>query len=396
MFMLRQFAKKLCHYVLGALVVWLVRAIRLFYPLRIDHLNDDRIGHLVGNVDLYLRRRQLDPKAAERAFFITRSPCNETIVELYRQQVPIVKSRFLSWLFWVTKPALARAGLYKPVLMYTNEYKEFAQVPAQISFSPEQERRGQDALRAMGIGPDDWFVCFHARDPAYLKDYRKNSAYHDFRDSDILNCIAAMRRVTARGGFAIRMGAIVEKELGNLNDPKIVDYATRWRDDFLDVYLCAKSKFFIGNTSGLFHIAKAFGVPYAMANLIGYLHMSPQPNSLFMPKLLRGTESNALLTFPEMASLGLFDAAKGLYAYFTDYYFKNALEPIENSSDEMADLTDDMFDLAEGRNPPPDIVVLQNKFKDLYFGQSSDRDDAGNLAPSFLKRHEAILFSHQV
>jgi hypothetical protein len=40
-----------------------------------------------------------------------------------------------------------------------------------LSFTEDEEARGRDALRAMGLDPEtDWFVCLFARDPVYLKN----------------------------------------------------------------------------------------------------------------------------------------------------------------------------------------------------------------------------------
>jgi putative glycosyltransferase (TIGR04372 family) len=278
--------------------------------------------------------------------------------------------------------------------MSTCEYREFSEAVAYFTFTPEEENRGKNNLIEMGLTSNDWFVSFHARDSAYLAEPTNSQgldySYHDFRDSHIENCYKGMETVVNRGGFALRSGSRVIQPLPKNRNNKIIDYADEYSSDFMDIYVNAKCKFFIGNTSGLVHIPKAFGVPYAMANLISYLHMSPQPNSLFIPKLIRDTKSGKLIPFTEIKKLGLFDFETG--AYRTEFYKNNGLELVENTADEIADLVEDMFDLTGGHKINSTLKEQQRLFKDIYYSEYPDRHDAGNLAPSFIQRHQIILF----
>ena len=54
-----------------------------------------------------------------------------------------------------------------------------------------------------------------------------------------------------KGFFVLRMGQDVETKFNN-NNPKIIDYAnTKFRSDFMDIYLLSKCEFLLGGDSGV-------------------------------------------------------------------------------------------------------------------------------------------------
>ena len=95
--------------------------------------------------------------------------------------------------------------------------------------------------------------------------------------------LEAMNYITDLGGYVIRIGRKTNQKLKTKN-PKIIDLTNEKSNDFIDTYVLAKSKYFIGNISGIFHIAKMFNIPYCITNMIGYLALPQNGNSLFIPK----------------------------------------------------------------------------------------------------------------
>lgn len=63
------------------------------------------------------------------------------------------------------------------------------------------------------------------------------------------------------------MGSKVQKKLTNIDNPKIIDYATKYRSDFADIYLSAKCKFFVGCSAGILCVPYIFHVPVIQANV---------------------------------------------------------------------------------------------------------------------------------
>jgi hypothetical protein len=71
---------------------------------------------------------------------------------------------------------------------------------ANISFSLEEQERGQRVLEELKIPKDKDYICFHARDAAYLDAVNNNLDwnYHNFRDSSIQNYVLAAEEMTNR------------------------------------------------------------------------------------------------------------------------------------------------------------------------------------------------------
>jgi hypothetical protein len=125
-----------------------------------------------------------------------------------------------------------------------------------LSFTPEEEVRGKELLKNMGVTEDKPFVCFHSRDSAYLNEVypTRDWSYHDYRDSKISNYMDAADELTHREYSAIRVGSIVAEKIGSQN-PNIIDYASKNdRNDFADIYLAATCNFMICSETGLLEI----------------------------------------------------------------------------------------------------------------------------------------------
>ena len=91
--------------------------------------------------------------------------------------------------------------------------------------------------------------------------------YHDYRDPDIHDYVATVEELARRGYCTARMGATVKEPLQTTNT-MIIDYATKGRTEFLDIYLGAKCYFYLGDPCGLDAIPMVFRRPLAMVNLV--------------------------------------------------------------------------------------------------------------------------------
>lgn len=118
------------------------------------------------------------------------------------------------------------------------------------------------------------FVCFHTRDSAYLAGAFPGRGRDDSvcRNANIQNYVP-VEELVRRGYYAIRMGSIVPEPLATTN-PRIIDYATTGRSDFLDIYMiymiymAAKCRFYLGGSSGLYAVPELFRRPVIHTNVV--------------------------------------------------------------------------------------------------------------------------------
>jgi putative glycosyltransferase (TIGR04372 family) len=187
------------------------------------------------------------------------------------------------------------------------------------------------------------------------------------------------------------MGAVVSEPLPGSRDERIIDYAVDFRSDFMDVYLAARCRFFLGTTSGLVCLPHLFDTPVAMSNVIPYTTLPWNRKGLFIPKLLRGRDDGAILTFEECEQLGLFDVATAKPVVQSRYYADLGIEVLENDAQDVRALAMDMHDASLGRVPCTEARDLQRFYKSRFLRGYPGIGHAGDLAPSFALRYRNLI-----
>ena len=74
--------------------------INLVYKVKIGFLYNERLGHLVLNTDLFLRRIQLGliPNDVKYIFFVY-NPANKQIVTMFKRVLTVIESEFFCKIF---------------------------------------------------------------------------------------------------------------------------------------------------------------------------------------------------------------------------------------------------------------------------------------------------------
>ena len=338
-----------------------------------------------------------DNKNNKKRIIITGHACNQTAVKIMNRHVKIFQNIFIYKLLdFARRELINHISFLKPLGLTQTLFTLYNKVDQIVYLTNKELEDGYSLIKnKYGLLKSDWWVCFHARDETYTStDYLKNNnksdmSIHDYRNGNIDNMLLAMDYVTSLGGYAIRFGSIAEKRL-NTENKNIIDYTFNGRSDFLDIFLVAQSKFFIGNTSGTYHISKLFSVPYAITNLIAFLMIPEQPKSLYIPKKIQD-KSGKILTFEECNKIGMFDQEKGKAFSFSDTYKKMKLTVLENTEEEILGCVIDMFEMVSQKKINKGINLKQENFMSRYYSHYNDRRYAGKISPSFIEINN-ILF----
>ncbi len=289
--------------------------------VKVTILHYHRIGELGLIPDLALRRQQLEgaEDGCLHLYISGEKPANRQLLEMLKRYLCLIESdlllaglhRWIPNLSGVDKlidvdyaeerifnmEVGGRRIINQPPHRQSNEYDLYQATTPALAFTPEEQARGRDGLRAMGLDPDkDWFVCLFTRDPVYLSELLPGHRFDDTRNADIDSYALAARCIVEAGGHVIRMGHGVAKPFG-LSHERVIDYALECRDDFMDVYLMGHCRFVLGTTSGICDIAMLFDVPRIGTNWLPLGSAPLSRNSLFIPKLLRDRGSGELLPF---------------------------------------------------------------------------------------------------
>lgn len=356
----------------------------IFYPIRIGFLYRVRLGHFIGNTEIYLRKRYLGETPKSLDIFFTYKPVNQQICTMFSRVIPLVQSEFLTKVF-------APIGIFQtrfniPIPQYANEYRERNLTPPPVAFTPNERLLGTQKLKAMGVGPSDWYVCIHARDNAFAASIKTDSKYiiaSDYRNADINTYNLAIKEILSRGGFVIRVGSVVERPM-DYSHPKVIDYPLKFRDDFSDVFITANAKFYIGPTNGNADLALLFDVPTLFVNTIPIGISPPGKNSIFIPKRIfneMGTQvpySEQLMFFQKLP----FSASSNPLEGFQISKWKL----IDNTSEEIQDATIEMFDRLDGSFVEEiDYMKLMERLHNLFDKENLFRHSKSPCAQSILK-----------
>lgn len=376
------------------IVAWLLLVLRPLVRIDLAVLSP-RLGHLAGGSELWLRRDRLNKRSWRNpVLFVSFRPSNVQYVEMLARRVRVVRNSFGARLLInvVNRTPDAPFALRVHSAMEPGEPPAFdvwtREAPT-LRWTATERRKGDALLERLGIPPGAPFVCFLARDRSYLDAAfpRRESTYeyHDYRDVHIENYLPAVHALTQRGIYCVRMGAVVERPIEVAN-PLVIDYATRDRSDFGDVFLMAHCKFYLGDTAGMLTVAAAFNRPLACANLIPMDLPTYAARDIFVPKLLRWRHSGRAVTVTEMYSSG---AARWVQS---SNYARPGIEPVENTPDEVTALALEMNDRIDGRwAATEEEEELQRLFWSLLPADAVARSFPSPVCSHFLRVHREIL-----
>ena len=385
--------------------------VRYIFNIKFFRVHGSRFGHLAMNNETFLRKRQLGlitEKGEKRVKYIGIAPtivCNQPLLDMYKRYLTIIQipqPRFFRTItkIMAEKSILSRWDLYV-VLAYDLAYfPQFNEAKPALSFTSQEEASGKELLKRMGLKSKDWFICFHARDGAYVSPLlKRGDSRYSYRNSSIENFAKAANYITQQGGYALRMGAKVDTKLPEWNNSKIIDYATQQahhRTELGDIYLPAKCKFFVGSGSGVASIAEIFNVPEVRINFIPLYplipnfklhHFPPGKKDLFIPKKIWSNEKKRFLTFKEEIDFDL-----NIFSFEGEDYRKAGLVPVENTPEEIVDLAREMNRRLDGTwKTTEEDEKLQHSFKALFQYQGKPYKSSARIGTKFLRENQYLL-----
>ena len=350
----------------------------------------ERIGHLAAEPDSFLKARALNRVPPGRYFMLAArgSVANVAMLEYWKRLIPVVESPAACWVL----RALSLWGLMKydmsRYVLRLNASQEIYPINAEwrgrapLLAISDADREWSDArFLELGLPRGAWHVCVHVREAGFSPG---DEAVHAHRNADPRAVQPAMAEIVRRGGWCVRMGDPSMTRLAPAQG--VIDYAHHpLRGRRLDVALCARARFFLGNTSGLALVSSVFGVPGALANMIPTSILGVLASDISIPKLLRARDGR-FLSFAEALSSEMGDFR------YAELYARAGLTTVENTSEEILELVREMLDRLDGaRNLKPEDEMLQRRFLALLRPGHYSYGAASTVAAAFLRRHNDLL-----
>lgn len=349
-----------------------------------------RIGHLAAEPDSFLKARALGLVPPGRYFMLaSRSAvANETMLAYWKRHVRVIRVPIASWVIRaMSRWLLMRHDMSEYVLKVGASQKIYAinarwqnRAPL-LAVTPEDRAWSDAKFLELGVPAGAWFACVHVREAGFSPS---DEIVHAHRNAHPQAVRPALQEIVRRGGWCVRMGDPTMTRLEPMTG--LVDYAHHpIRSARLDVLLCARARFFLGNTSGLALVSSVFGVPSALANMIPLSVLGVLLRDISIPKLLRDPHGR-LLTFAE-----ILESAAGDYRY-SALYEAAGLAPVENTAEEILGLVREMLDRLDGIwSAVPEDDELQRRFTSLLRPGHYAYGAASRVGADFLRRHANLL-----
>lgn len=355
--------------------------------VRVEH-----IGHLAEELNTLLKDVKLGQ--VRRDFWFVLAPpdkvSNQHLLNYWAEHVRVVRQPLLcALLLNITRRRLAVTDLTH----YTADYfgtqdiyrvcRMWGERPALLQLTAEDEAWAATQVEQLGVAQGQWFVCLHVREGGFLPH---NELIQAHRNADVAATFSAMAEIVRRGGVCIRMGDATMKPLPPM--PGVIDYAHHpLKSARLDVVLCAKTRFFLGCTSGLAFVSTAFGVPVAHANMIPMAARGINHRDISIPKLIRRSENGRFLPLQEVF------AGSTANFFFSHQYSDAGLEVVENESEDILDLVLDMFDLLDGKGcTSADDAALVERYEAAFRQGHYGYGAVSRVSVRFLRRRRDVLF----
>ncbi len=245
-----------------------------------------------------------------------------------------------------------------------------------LTLSDSDCGRGQDCLKKMGVPADTWFVALHVREG--------NEGGAGTRNADISTYRLAIQSIVERGGWVIRMGGPFMTPLASMDH--VIDYAhADFKSDWMDVFLWAKCRFFLGVNSGPTCIPYTFGTPSIMTNATP-LYDRTWCNDLWVPKLLWSDRMSRYLTFSEA-----FSSPVG-YALMPQTISSEGCKLIDNSPEEINDVVLEMMARLDGTQTyTEEDERLQEQFNNLepnIYGKPQKIPGLARIGQAFIHKYQ--------
>ena len=375
-----------------------IRLMRPWYLIRFGYFTVDRIGHWAFDLEYYLTETALNPNLSPTTidfFFNKGIPCNRQLVLMSRRKI-MVSSLVKACYQASVRIPFSEKHTIRPAREITGSndpFGLFCKTDPQISFTEEENERGELFLHELGCYRTDKLVCLIVRDDAYLRQYKPTQSweYHSYRDSDIVDYEETALRLAENGYWVFRMGKVVRDPLV-VDHPRIVDYANRpFRSDFLDVWLISRSFFCVSTSTGLDSVALAFRKPLVTVNFLPLIDIRSSHNVIAAPKYLYWTKSGHYLNLREYLN----------HSYqSTQSYEKRGIgirnltpHDICNATFEMEKrLTDKELDVTESDEALHQLFWAESKKHPIFSRDHPSIHNRCGISFDFLRQHKEWFF----
>lgn len=343
---IRTILKKI-YFFFSLLVIIFFFLIQKIILIRVGYYYVDKIGHLIGNTQIYLYKKKTKKFLNYRKalfnldIWIANSQDNFSLLKNYFKDKLILFPHLL--LHGVCEIA-TKYNLFKKFLITEHDwgmdfYNLIYKNKIENILKDINIKALQNELRKISISPKDKIACIITRNDFYNKYITKKPELlkiNSYRNSNFKDYLPAAKFLKKKGYKIIRMGSH-DKKFKNkfvINYPmsKICNY-------LVDIYILKKSKLIISSGTGIDVVAsQLFKKKICYVNLLPYLNIQTfkfTPKGVFLTKKL--IKNKRMLTLKEIVKLNYFNLIG------TQRYQKLGIKILDNSKTEILESVKEFY-----------------------------------------------------
>lgn len=295
---------------------------------------------------------------------------NTTLYNFFSPYINVVRSTNIKYKFKsiedINKPPIEFTVPFKkkyyPFFSGINFIKQNTKKNKQfnyLSLSSHQIDFGFKILKKLGHPINKRFVTIHIRE-------KKDSC--DIFNSNPITYIKSIKDLVSSGIGVIRVGDSSITRLPRIDG--LIDYPfTKYKSEFMDIFLASKNFFCIGTSSGYWTVSHMFNKPILLVNYLPVLdYYCLEYDSMFLPKKLYNKKKNNLLKFSEQFSI------KNGYCLSKLHFFDRGILIKDNSEDEISNAVKYMsFQLNIQKNDKKKDFLKHNKKYKEYLNKLNEK-----------------------
>jgi putative glycosyltransferase (TIGR04372 family) len=359
--------------------------------IKVPNFHISRLGHLVHDPSCFIKEHYLNSGRMPRAIMLAPrgASANRALARYWSKYFIVIENPIFAGLLqplqvhsWTRFDASRYTGAMYCTADVFRISTEWGLRPPLLKLDRSDNERGAELLKKMGVPHGTWYVCVHVREAGYSPhdEYK-----HSFRNGSIADFEKAIAYIVSLGGFCIRMGDSTMRPAPKI--PGLIDYAlSPFRQDWMDLYLGATCKFFLGSNSGSHTLATVFGIPTAIVNWAPLTSIATGIKDLSIPMLYKQVHDGQILSFKHILQ------SPSAHFRETKEFEMAGIHLVHNTPEEILDLAVEQLQRVQGKFIVDAADELrQAQFMSMLkpghycFGTSS------RIGNEFLKKYQHLL-----
>jgi len=341
---------KKTYYFFSFVLLLLLFLIQKLILIRIGYYYRNKIGHLIGNTQIYLYKKNLKKKfnlkynsLIEINLWVSGDKITYPIIEnFYKKKITLVPNFLLLGVYNLANKYFFFKKFSIDEHDYGMDYHNLTyKNKPEIILNKKQIQYSENQLKKISIFPKDKIACFINRNNFFNKkisDNTRSIKLNEFRNSDFSDFLPAAKYLAKKGYKVVRMGSHDKK----FKNKYVVNYTSSKISNLLnDIYLLKKADLIVTSGTGIDLVGSHFfKKPICCVNLIPYLNIQTfkfSPKGVFLAKKL--IKKKKLLSLKEI----------GKYDYLclvNSRSYENAgIKILDNSKKEILECVKEFYQL---------------------------------------------------